>query len=126
MGVFRDKEYDKIAKIMCPLASSVYTVELPDKKRGLPAGELAETVKKYCPGTVASSDGNNSILQAVTQALSEAEDEDIILAIGSLSYLKQTEEAYSRLRQAKKKGMHLRKAERTGVLHAGRARTSDK
>ena len=126
MGVFRDKEYDKIAKIMCPLASSVYTVELPDKKRGLPAGELAETVKKYCPGTVASSDGNNSILQAVTQALSEAEDEDIILAFGSLSYLKQTEEAYTRLRQAKETATHLRQRERAGVLHAGSASTSEK
>ena len=48
MGVFRDKEYERIAQIMCPLAASVYTVELPDRRRGLPARELAETAGKYC------------------------------------------------------------------------------
>lgn len=29
MGVFRDKEYEEIAKIMLPLAKQVYTVNLP-------------------------------------------------------------------------------------------------
>ena len=42
MGVFKDKEYDRIAGIMGPLASMIYTVDLPDGKRGLPAEELAE------------------------------------------------------------------------------------
>ena len=95
MGVFRDKEYDRIAEVICPLASSVYTVELPDKKRGLPPGELAEAVRRYCPDTTAVTAGNNSISKAVAMALAEAREDDVILAFGSLSYLKLAETAYA-------------------------------
>ena len=49
MGVFKDKEYDKIARIMGPLASVIYPVALPDQQRGLPPEKLAETLKMYCP-----------------------------------------------------------------------------
>ena len=127
MGVFKDKEYDRIAEIMCPLAASVYTVQLPDKKRGLPPEELAETVRKYCPhvtavskneneaaaaiavdrnsdattvsdrssgAAAAATDEDDSVSKAVAMALTEAEKEDVILAFGSLSYLKQAETAY--------------------------------
>ena len=106
MGVFHDKEYDRIAEILCPLASSVYTVQLPDKKRGLPPEELAETVRRYCPHVTAVHDGNNdmaaadtgrsnSVSKAVAMALAEAGKGDVILAFGSLSYLKQAEDAYT-------------------------------
>lgn len=116
MGVFKDKEYDRIAEIMCPLAASVYTVALPDRKRGLPPGELAESVRGYCSHVTAVTDGDDdmaaaaadqnssasatatgigdSISKAVAMALTEAEKEDVILVFGSLSYLKQAEAAY--------------------------------
>ncbi len=83
MGVFRDKEYEKIAAAICPLASSVYTVDLPDKERGLKAEILAEAAGRYCRRVKAA----NSMEQAVQEALGEADSMDVILSFGSLSYL---------------------------------------
>ena len=93
MGVFRDKEYEKIADIMCPLASSVHTVSLPDRKRTLTAEELAQTVRRRCPHVRAEE----SVEKAVEEALAEAGSEDVVLAFGSLSYLGQVKEAAERL-----------------------------
>ena len=91
MGVFKDKEYEKITDIMCPLASSVHTVSLPDAKRTLPAAKLAGTVRGRCPDINVKAD--ESVDQAVREALDEADREDVILAFGSLSYLEQVKEA---------------------------------
>lgn len=88
MGVFRDKEYEKIAAIMAPLTKSVHTVNLPDKNRTLPAEELAQVLRHHCPATVPVQ-AEPSIQEAVHHALSEADNEDIILSFGSLSYLGQ-------------------------------------
>lgn len=86
MGVFRDKEYEKIAAIMGPLAKSVHTVSLPDSGRTLPAAETAAVMKKHCsPDVPVQCD--DSIQNAVHRALAEAERGDIILSFGSLSYL---------------------------------------
>ena len=105
MGVFRDKEYEKIADIMCPLASSVYTVSLPDRKRTLPAEELARTVSRYC----ARVSAEESTEQAVRKALAEAESEDVILAFGSLSYLGQVKEAVDKLDEGSSSGLEKKR-----------------
>ena len=105
MGVFKDKEYEKIAGIMAPLARSVHTVSLPDTARTLPAEELAGVMKRYCAAEdpipaqncmgSAIQDTNvpvraeASIEIAVKHAFAEANKTDIILAFGSLSYLGQ-------------------------------------
>lgn len=83
MGVFKDKEYKKIAQIMVPLATKVYTVNLPDENRTLDAQKLAIAVKPYCENVVAVDE----IEKAVDLALDEAKEDDVILAFGSLSYL---------------------------------------
>ena len=57
MGVFKDKEYEKIAESVLPLTEKVFTVDLPNRERTLPAEELA-----------AGEDG-------------------VVLVFGSLSYL---------------------------------------
>ena len=103
MGVFKDKEYEKIAGIMAPLARSVHTVSLPDTARTLPAEELAGVMKRYCAAEdpipaqncmgSAIQDTNvpvraeASIEIAVKHAFAEANKTDIILAFVSLSYL---------------------------------------
>lgn len=103
MGVFKDKDYHAIARIMCPLASSVYTVDLPDRGRGLPASELARAARTYCRRVKTYTECRDStsscgqeagIRWAVNSALLEAGPEDVILAFGSLSYLHQIKEAY--------------------------------
>ena len=121
MGVFKDKDYDAIVRILCPLASSVYTVDLPDRGRGLPAAKLARAAGVYCPQTMAytgyrfdtdayeqgltdisavendlSAYQESGVRWAVGSALREAGTDDVILAFGSLSYLHQIKEAYVR------------------------------
>lgn len=88
MGVFQDKEYEKIAAIMAPLAKSVHTVNLPDEHRTLPAEELARVMQRHCPSDVIVQ-AEPSIQEAGRHALSEADNKDIILSFGSLSYLGQ-------------------------------------
>ncbi len=86
MGVFRDKEYEEIARQMASLAESIYTVELPDRERTLKAEDLKEVCSRYCTGSVIAS---ASIKDAVTAALREAcrKENSVVLAFGSLSYL---------------------------------------
>ena len=84
MGVFRDKEYEKIAEIMAPLAERIYTVDLPEEGRTLPAKELKKAAEPYCRGRVLAME---DIDRAVEKAMEDAGDEDVILAFGSLSYL---------------------------------------
>ena len=69
LGVFKDKEYEKIASILCPLAQQVYTVDLPNVERTLPAEKLAECAKKYCRQTAAAG----RIEDAVEKAMKAAE-----------------------------------------------------
>src|SRR5699024_5228399 len=38
MGVFRDKDYERIAQIMGPVMDEIRPVDLPDRNRGLPSG----------------------------------------------------------------------------------------
>jgi len=85
MGVFRDKEYEKMAEIMAPLAEVIYTVDLPDENRSLPKEELKKVTSVYCARSYAAE----SIEAAVEKAYREAGSEDVILAFGSLSYMGQ-------------------------------------
>ena len=89
MGVFRDKEYEEIAKIMLPLAKQVYTVNLPDTERTLPAGGLKQTLDelKAKEGLFVQVQAAGAVETAVELAAADAGKEDIILAFGSLSYL---------------------------------------
>lgn len=93
MGVFQDKEYRRIAEMMAPLAECMYTVDLPDQNRTLPAEELKQVLTQYCPGEVyAAKEADH----AVQLALQKAEKQDVILAFGSLSYLGKVKEAVRR------------------------------
>jgi dihydrofolate synthase/folylpolyglutamate synthase len=86
MGVFRDKEYEKIVKLMAPFAKTVYTVDLPDKERTLPKEKLAEVLRKYCEEDT-KIETAESVKIALNEILEEAKKDDIVLAFGSLSYL---------------------------------------
>jgi len=68
LGVFKDKEYEKIASILCPLAQQVYTVDLPNVERTLPAEKLAECAKKYCRQTAAAGRIEDAVEKAVLDA----------------------------------------------------------
>ena len=86
MGVFRDKEYEKIAGIMAPLAKSVHTLALPDASRTLSAQELASVMERHCHGGIPVQAEKN-LESAVENTLADAGEDDVIIAFGSLSYL---------------------------------------
>ena len=86
MGVFQDKEHEKITSILCPLAKKVYTVELPNKARSLSAGKLADCARKYCEEAEAK-DSIQSAVESATAACGAGMNNQVIIACGSLSYL---------------------------------------
>ncbi len=79
-GVMADKDYEKMAKIMAPLVSRVYTLT-PDNSRSLSADEYAEVYRRLG----VSADGYSSISEAVSAAVNYAvEQGSSIIALGSL------------------------------------------
>lgn len=83
LGVFKDKEYDKIVETMAPYLSRVYTVNLPNAERTCDKERLCEEVRKY--GIRAET--AEGIQDAVEKAQENTEEGDVILIFGSLSYL---------------------------------------
>lgn len=82
IGVFADKEYEKILKLTADLADVIITLT-PDNPRALPSDQLAKEALKYCGKVYDAKNTEN----AVKLAYREAAKEDIIIAFGSLSYL---------------------------------------
>lgn len=82
MGVFKDKQYDKIASILTPMADAVVVMETPDNPRALPAVQLAKTVEKYNPNVQIA----DSLEDAVEKGFELAGEHDVIVAFGSLSF----------------------------------------
>lgn len=83
IGMFKDKDYDKVLEIMCPFARQIFTIQTPDNPRALPARELAKAALKWhC-----DAEAQDSIGEAVEKALCAAGEDDVILAFGSLSFI---------------------------------------
>lgn len=85
IGMFRDKEYEKVLKNTCGMADHVITVTPPVAERALPAYELAQAAREWNE-TVTVAD---SVQEAVEIAylLSHGDKDCVIVAFGSLSYL---------------------------------------
>lgn len=83
MGMFRDKEYDKVIQLTASLASQIITVATPGNPRALSAVELAEAVREVNP-YVTSAD---SLEEAVEMSYLFADKESVIVGFGSLSFL---------------------------------------
>lgn len=96
IGVLADKEHAKVLERMLPHASAVYTVT-PDNPRALDAKKLAKEAKLVLDRL---QGGNNpqehrpqvqaceTVREAVKHARSVTPEDGVILAFGSLSYLK--------------------------------------
>ncbi len=83
MGMLKDKDIDGVADLMCRNAAMVFTIKPPDNPRALSAVDLAGIVKKYNPN-VSSLD---SVEEAVEMAKLCADDDCVIIAFGSLSFM---------------------------------------
>lgn len=84
MGVFKDKDYPEILRIMLPGAESLTTIDLPDSVRGLPKEELAKAAREVS-GEISISCAD-SLKDALKQTES-ASPEDVYLVFGSLSLM---------------------------------------
>ena len=78
-GVFRDKEYSKIAGILSGVLNRAICIDLPDGGRSLPKEELASVYEKVG----VKSNVSDSIETAIKEATSDA-----VLVTGSLSLLR--------------------------------------
>ncbi|MBR5406798.1 MAG: bifunctional folylpolyglutamate synthase/dihydrofolate synthase [Lachnospiraceae bacterium] len=94
MGMFKDKDYSKVAEIMAPMASDIFTVETPDNERALNADELRDCIIKIPESPGEDKVKACSIEDAVKGSIEIAKefeqngDRACIIAFGSLSYLK--------------------------------------
>lgn len=82
IGVFRDKQYEEICKILTPMAKEVVVMETPHHPRALPVDILADTVQKYNKRVHKTY----SLADAVKQGFLLADSEDVVIAFGSLSF----------------------------------------
>ncbi len=94
-GVFQDKDYQKIIQITAPLAKQIITVQTPDEPRAMPAGKLAEEVRRVN----ASARAAGSVAEAVRECFRLAKAEDVIAVFGSLSFLKEADRAVQRMEE---------------------------
>lgn len=90
MGVLADKDYSEEASIISKNAVKIITVT-PENDRALDANSLSKTIGKYNENVAAAG----SIKKAVDEALDSVSknEADMIIAFGSLSYLKDVKEA---------------------------------
>ena len=80
MGVFADKEYEKILEIMAPKIEELLTINAPTS-RGLPSSDLKNAAKKYCDNVVDAKNINNAL------RLAKEKNSEVIIVFGSLSFL---------------------------------------
>ena len=81
IGMFRDKDFDTVLRILAPMAARIFAIETPDNPRALPVADMAEAIARYNPHVEACA----SISEAVEKARQAAGPEDVILSFGSLS-----------------------------------------
>ena len=88
IGVLADKEHEKMLRLLLPGAKAVFTVT-PDNPRALDGEILAKEAQKYADTVWYVPD----IRKVVKMAKETAKESDVILAVGSLSYLKEVKKA---------------------------------
>lgn len=88
IGVLADKEHEKMLRLLLPGAKAVFTVT-PDNPRALDGESLAKEAQKYADTVWYVPD----IRKVVKMAKETAKESDVILAVGSLSYLKEVKKA---------------------------------
>ena len=92
IGIFRDKEYEKVLRCLLSLAKDVYAVTAPGA-RGLPSAELYAYVRGVAQVPVYDCGVTE---HAVRRALSEHPDGKTVVC-GSLSILKEVYSQFSPL-----------------------------
>lgn len=100
IGVFKDKDYEKMAEIAAPYAETIYTVT-PKGSRGLCNKELSKTFSKYNKNVKAVS------LDEAVKVCLEKKDLEIV-AFGSLSYLSELKRKVENFKAMERCGLILK------------------
>lgn len=90
-GVFRDKDSDGILRAMRPVSAHILCFA-PEGPRGLEAERLAQIARRYYPRVEQAS----CAAEAVTRALDASAEEDVVVAMGSLSTVRDVQQAVKR------------------------------
>lgn len=83
MGMFRDKEVNKVVEIIAKDGEMVFTCQTPNNSRALSPVELGEIVSAVNTRVTCC----DSVEEAVEFATAVAQKDDVIIACGSLAYL---------------------------------------
>ncbi len=92
LGVLADKEVDKILEIITPLAKEVCTIT-PNSNRAKSSNDLRVLAEKYNENSLGFDDYD----EAVKYSLSKANNEDLILACGSLYMVGKIREVFNKI-----------------------------
>ena len=89
IGIFADKEYEKIVATLSDVVEIMITVSTKMKKRSLSASRLASCAQNYCSQVFASPNLKEAYKSALSfaQNLSDKGEKTGVIACGSLSYL---------------------------------------
>ena len=98
MGVFKDKEYEKIAQETATLAEHIITFTIPENERALSGLELAYAIRPYNERVTVA----DSLKEALEMSVLLAGEDGVILAFGSLSFLGKLMELTENLDKTKK------------------------
>ena len=87
MGVYKDKEYDGMLRIILPHALSFTTVTAPNPARALDGKALADTVQSVADAMSMSLDVQyrSSMKEAIDRAVNLAKPDEPVIIFGSLS-----------------------------------------
>lgn len=84
MGVLADKDYKRILKLTASLADIIFTIT-PDNSRALDSGKLAKEAALFTKARVIDAQNTKKAVSCAYECAGKA---DLILAFGSLSFLK--------------------------------------
>ena len=99
MGIFKDKDYKTIAKILAPKATKICVVS-PKGDRGLDTNVLESEVSKYCNDTKSFDEYKDAVLDAVGFVDKNGDDnQPVVLICGTLSILKEMKDVVSTLKK---------------------------
>lgn len=87
VGVLKDKDYDAVLRHTGCLAEKIITIT-PNNSRGLKSDILAKTASKYCSQVIDAV----KVSEAIKLAYEAISEDNVIIAFGSLSYLKEVYE----------------------------------
>lgn len=123
IGVLRDKEYEKMMELLCPMAEACYLIK-PQNARGLETEVLSEVVGGYCDDVMECEDVDEAVNLAVDRwrEMTEASQKDSRELTGELrqDWRKSTGELQRDWRKSiGESQQNLRKNENVGSLQHG-------